>query len=105
MTTFVRYPWGMSRASRLVLPAMVTMLMASAAPARAQSETVQAHSWLTYASFGIALGSATGLASSYLLDRHGYGFDRHPRLYGTGIGALSGLALGLTLGIVDRVGR
>ena len=95
----------MSRAGRLVLPAIVVAALLAARPARAQRDSVESHAWLVYASLGVVVGGATGLASGYLLDRHGFGFDRHPSLYGAGVGAVSGLALGLTLGVVDRVGE
>jgi hypothetical protein len=94
----------MSRGGRFVLPAILAMLVA-ARPARAQRDTVETHAWLVYAGLGVAVGGATGLASGYLLERGGSGFDRHPRLYGATLGGISGLALGLTLGVVDRVGE
>ena len=95
-----------------VLTSMLTTLLATSlatmvAPgeARAQGDTARPRTWFSYASLGLVVGGAGGLATSYLLDRDGRGFDRRPRLYGAGVGALSGLALGLTLGIVDHVGE
>jgi hypothetical protein len=90
----------MLRARRLLLPALLGALAPGVA--RAQDDAAEPYPWLAYAGLGVTLGGATGLASSYLLERGGHGFDRHPRWYGTGLGALSGLGLGLGLGVVDR---
>jgi hypothetical protein len=57
----------------------------------------------TYVANGFLMGSMVGLSAGYLVARNN-DFDDdywHPLVYGTGIGALSGGALGLTLGIVD----
>jgi hypothetical protein len=58
----------------------------------------------TYAGRGFLVGAIVGLSAGYLTAR-GDGWDRNgdwqPLVYGTGIGALAGGALGLSLGIVD----
>jgi hypothetical protein len=90
----------MLRARHLVLPALLSALAPGIA--RAQDNAGQPYPWVAYAGLGVGLGGATGLASSYLLERRGHGLDDHPLWYGMGVGALSGLALGLGLGLVDR---
>lgn len=57
----------------------------------------------TYAYRGLLAGSLVGLSAGYLGAR-GNGFERNdwkPVAYGVGFGALGGVAMGLTLGLVD----
>ena len=58
----------------------------------------------TYAGRGFLVGGMVGISAGYLVARSG-GWDSdkdwQPLAYGTGIGALAGGALGLTLGILD----
>lgn len=71
---------------------------------RASEAMADAPSVFTYAGRGFLVGGMVGLSGGYLVARqdgwHG-GDDWQPLAYGTGIGALAGGALGLTLGIVD----
>jgi hypothetical protein len=53
---------------------------------------------------GLLVGATAGLATGYLFARHpgdAGSTDWKPLVYGAGIGALGGAAIGLTLGIVD----
>ncbi len=53
---------------------------------------------------GLLVGGVAGLSTGYLFARRGgwhSSSDWKPLVYGAGIGALAGSALGLTLGIVD----
>jgi hypothetical protein len=53
---------------------------------------------------GLLVGGTAGLATGYLFARRGgwnSSDDWKPLVYGAGIGALAGSALGLTLGIID----
>jgi hypothetical protein len=80
--------------------------VASALPARALGAEVEAErpSVFTYAGRGFLVGAMVGISAGYLAARSG-GWERNddwqPLVYGTGIGALAGGALGLSLGIVD----
>jgi hypothetical protein len=62
-----------------------------------------APSVFTYGYRGLLTGGVTGLAAGYLVARHdGFSHDDwRPLVLGSGIGALSGSVLGLTLGFVD----
>ena len=79
--------------------------VASAVPGRAlAAELEERPSVFTYAGRGFLVGAMVGISAGYLSARSG-GWDRdgdwQPLVYGTGIGALAGGALGLGLGIVD----
>ena len=82
----------------LLLAAVVTCGLAGTA--RANDETPGVFS---FAFQGLAVGSVAGLAAGYLVARDdGWtSGDWKPLVYGTGIGALVGSGIGLTLGIVD----
>lgn len=71
--------------------------------ASAQEQLATPPSVFTYAGRGFLMGGMLGVSTGYLFARSG-GWedgDWKPLAYGTGIGALAGGALGLTLGIVD----
>jgi hypothetical protein len=83
------------------------LTLASASTAHAAQSAVAPEvegrpSVFTYAGRGFLVGGMVGLAGGYLAAR-GNDWDTvwQPLAYGTGIGALSGGALGLTLGILD----
>jgi hypothetical protein len=73
-------------------------------PAHCAEVAPERPSVFTYAGRGFLVGSMVGLSAGYLTARSG-GWERssdwQPLVYGTGIGALAGGALGLSLGIVD----
>ncbi|MGD0837503.1 MAG: hypothetical protein ABSB49_12755 [Polyangia bacterium] len=52
---------------------------------------------------GLVVGATAGLATGYLFAREDgwHTSDWRPLVYGAGIGALAGAAIGLTLGVVD----
>src|SRR5215212_6984505 len=96
----------MKRAVLSILAA-VTLLAATAGGATAQEGTAVLEnrpSVFTYAGRGFLVGGMVGISAGYLVARSG-GWnsdeDWQPLAYGTGIGALAGGALGLTLGIMD----
>jgi hypothetical protein len=97
----------MKLASARVFAVTLAVATATAAlgpsAAHAQGNMESRPSVFTYAGRGFMVGGMVGLAGGYLAARSG-GFqsdDWQPLAYGTGIGALTGGALGLTLGILD----
>jgi hypothetical protein len=97
----------MKRAAITVVVAAVLLGLAPGrASAQAQDGSVMEHrpSVFTYAGRGFLVGGMVGISAGYLVARSG-GWDSdkdwQPLAYGTGIGALAGGALGLTLGILD----
>ncbi len=80
------------------------MAAAAPSPAAAAEVVVERPSVFTYAGRGFLVGSMVGISAGYLSARSD-GWDRNkdwqPLVYGTGIGALAGGAVGLSLGIVD----
>jgi hypothetical protein len=86
----------------------ITLLALAPRPAAAQDPSAQPiesrPSVFTYAGRGFLVGGMVGISAGYLVARSG-GWnsdeDWQPLAYGTGIGALAGGALGLTLGIMD----
>jgi hypothetical protein len=84
----------------MLLVAVVTCGLAGTARAKSDEQA----GVFTFAFQGLAVGSAAGLAAGYLVARDdGWqtSKDWKPLVYGTGIGALVGSGIGLTLGIVD----
>jgi hypothetical protein len=83
------------------------LTLASASTVQAQPavapEVEGRPSVFTYAGRGFLVGGMVGLAGGYLAARRDEweSTDWQPLAYGTGIGALTGGALGLTLGILD----
>jgi hypothetical protein len=95
----------MTRPSSIVAAGALALALAALPhPAHGQEVQPEKASVFTYAGRGFLVGSMMGLSAGYLTARSG-GFDRdsdwQPLVYGTGIGALAGGALGLSLGIVD----
>jgi energy-converting hydrogenase Eha subunit A len=82
----------------LSLAACLTCGLAGATRAEDEKPTV-----FTLAYEGLMVGAGAGLAGGYLVARDGgfHASDWKPLVYGAGIGALAGSAIGLTLGIVD----
>jgi energy-converting hydrogenase Eha subunit A len=83
----------------LLIAALATCVFAETARAEDQKPTV-----FTLAYEGLLVGAGAGLAAGYLVARdNGWktSEDWKPLVYGTGIGALVGSGIGLTLGIVD----
>ena len=86
------------RALRMV--ALLTCLAASSA----QAAELQPPTVFDGAYQGLLVGGLAGLSTGYLFARRGgwhESEDWKPLVYGAGIGALAGSALGLTLGIID----
>ena len=93
----------MNRAVLFTL-ALVTVVALAAHEARAQEPIAARPSVFTYAGRGFLVGGMMGISAGYLVARNdGWDGDEdwQPLAYGTGIGALAGGALGLTLGIID----
>ena len=87
------------------LVAVLALLGLAPGRAAAQDGTLEHRpSVFTYAGRGFLVGGMVGISAGYLVARSG-GWDSdkdwQPLAYGTGIGALAGGALGLTLGILD----
>ena len=85
---------------------LVASLSASPLAAAAPVESAEPEgrpSVFTYAGRGFLVGGMVGLAGGYLAARRDGWEDNdwQPLAYGTGIGALTGGTLGLTLGILD----
>ena len=83
----------------LLVSALVTCGLVGTARADNQRPTV-----FTFAYQGLVVGAGAGLAGGYLVAREdGWKTSEYwkPLVYGTGIGALVGGGIGLTLGIVD----
>ena len=99
----MKRPLAMSAAFLALLPA-AALPPRPAAAAETAEVAPERPSVFTYAGRGFLVGSMVGLSAGYLTSRSG-GWDRsedwQPLVYGTGIGALAGGALGLSLGIVD----
>jgi hypothetical protein len=94
----------MTRAFAIALLAACALVAVTPSPAGAADVAPERPSVFTYAGRGFLVGSMVGLSAGYLTARSD-GWDRskdwQPLVYGTGIGALAGGALGLSLGIVD----
>ena len=82
----------------LSIAALLTCGLAGTARADSDKPTV-----FTLAYEGLLVGAGAGLAGGYLVARDSgwQSSDWKPLAYGTGIGALVGSAIGLTLGVVD----
>jgi hypothetical protein len=84
---------------------IIAVLVASAAPARAQRppEPLYTPSAFSYGFHGFLLGASAGVGAGYLVARSGGWHDGDWRAlaYGAGIGALVGGGLGIGLGIAD----
>jgi hypothetical protein len=92
-------------AVRVGLVALVVFSAAAlgAAPARAQESMDSRPSVFTYAGRGFMVGGMVGVSAGYMAARGDTlsALEWQPLAYGLGIGALTGGALGLTLGILD----
>ena len=87
-----------------MLLAVITFSAAAAsAQTPATANPAERPSVFTYAGRGFLVGGMIGLSGGYLAARGGEweNADWQPLAYGMGIGALTGGALGLTLGILD----
>jgi hypothetical protein len=90
------------RATWLTLTAAVLATTVLATPGNCYAEEDSTPSILGYALEGFGTGIAVGFASGYLATGPKFeGGEWRTLLWGGGIGALSGLGIGLILGIVD----
>ena len=83
---------------------LVTLLACFAGSARAAQAADTPPTVFDGAYQGLLVGGMAGVATGYLFARRGgwnSSEDWKPLVYGAGIGALGGAAIGLTLGIVD----
>jgi hypothetical protein len=82
--------------------ALVASVLAAPQPCSAEDEEADTPSIVGYAFEGFGTGIATGLAVGYLATGPKFeGREWRTLLWGGGIGALTGLGLGLVLGVVD----
>lgn len=90
----------MTRRARLgTALALMTGLLAAPAVARAQDETP---SVISYGLDGFWTGAQIGLATGFLATGREYESEEWRKLvFGAGVGAIAGVGLGLTLGILD----
>lgn len=94
---------------RAAVTVVVALALLGLAPGQASAQDAPIEhrpSVFTYAGRGFLVGGMVGISAGYLVARStGDGWDSdedwQPLAYGTGIGALAGGALGLTLGILD----
>jgi len=87
---------------------LVTLLACFAGSAKAAEAAATPPTVFDGAYQGLLVGGMAGVATGYLFARRGgwnSSNDWKPLVYGLGIGALSGAAIGLTLGIVDMSQR
>jgi hypothetical protein len=87
---------------------LVTLLACLAGSAKAAEAAATPPTVFDGAYQGLLVGGMAGVATGYLFARRGgwnSSNDWKPLVYGAGIGALSGAAIGLTLGIVDMSQR
>jgi hypothetical protein len=83
--------------------AATVLLLSTPCRAEPREEPLYTPSIFFYGFDGFVLGTGAGLSAGYLAARAGgwHQDDWQPLLYGAGIGALAGGALGLALGITD----
>jgi hypothetical protein len=89
--------------SRIGLSLILTAVVACGLSGTARAEK-ERPSVFTFAYQGLWVGSMAGLAGGYLVAREDdwdTSKDWKALVYGTGIGALAGSAIGLTVGVVD----
>jgi hypothetical protein len=94
---------GYSRGMKRVLPLALGAIIIAFSPAAARAGEPSPPSVFVYTSNGFVLGGMIGLSAGYLVARDN-GFDDddwRAVILGSGIGAVAGGTLGLTLGIVD----
>src|SRR3954453_10835453 len=91
------------RRTTILFAAAVVFFTTSLASAQPRPEPPYTPSTFEYGFHGFFLGGAAGLGAGYLVARSGgwHSDDWRALVYGTGIGALAGGALGLGLGISD----
>src|SRR3982751_1077309 len=91
------------RRTILFSAAVVVLFTTSIASAQPRSDPPYTPTTFEYGFHGFFLGGVAGLGAGYLVGRSGgwHQDDWRALVYGTGIGALAGGALGLGLGISD----